>query len=132
MRIIISLIIPLVLSACSELAPDSVVMADDMFAYMDFKTETLNAGASSDTVTIRLESSDNLIEVSTVKLNGTTMTFGSNGYQSTTTTINEGDTFDVDCYLNQSNVIYNESVEDSKITIQSLPEFKIKVADQLS
>ena len=132
MRLIICLIIPLVLSACSELAPDSVVMSGDISAYMEFKTETLNAGASTDTVTITLESSGNSIEVSTVKLNGTIMTFGSNGYQSTSTALNEGDAFDVDCYLNQSDIIYNESVEDSKITIKSLPEFKIKVADQLS
>ena len=132
MRLIFCLFIALILSACSELAPDSVVMSGDIFAYMEFKTETLNAGDSSNTVTITLESSGNSIEVSTVKLNGTTMTFGVNGYQSTTTALNEGDAHDVDCYLNQSDILYNESVEDSKITIQSLPEFKIKVADQLS
>jgi hypothetical protein len=131
MRLIVCLFIPLILSACSKLATDSIVTSEDIYAYMDFKTETLNDGATSDTVTIKLESSGHSIEVSTVKLDGTTMTFGSNGYQSTTT-INEGDTFDVDCYLNQFDIIYNESVEDSKITIKSLPEFKIKVADQLS
>ncbi|MGC6367943.1 MAG: hypothetical protein ACON35_08120 [Candidatus Marinamargulisbacteria bacterium] len=132
MRFVKLLLLPLLFSACSELAPDSVIMSDDISAYMEFKTERINAGGDTNSITVSLEANGNAVEVSSVKLNGTNMTFASDSYTDSTTTFTVGDTHDIDCYLNQSDVFFSENVEDSKITLKTLPEFKIKIANQLS
>ena len=134
MRFFHFLLIPilLILSACSELAPDSVVTSGDITAYMELKSEIVNNGAATDTVIVRLLNDDGPVEVSGVKLNGTNMTFASGVYTNTATTLTVGDKHDIDCYLNQSDILYKEDVEDSQITLKALPEFKIKVANQLS
>ena len=134
MRFFHFLLIPtlLILSACSEISPDSVVTSGDITAYMELKSEIVNNGAATDTVTVRLLNDDGPVEVSDVKLNGTNMTFASGIYTNTATTLTVGDKHDIDCYLNQSDILYKEDVEDSQITLKALPEFKIKVANQLS
>ena len=134
MRFFHFLLLPtlLTLSACSELSPESVIMSDEISAYMELKSEIVNDAAATDTVTASFLASGNPIEVSHVKLNGVNMTFTSGEYSNSTTTLTVGDTHDIDCYLNQSEIFYSEDVEDSQITLKALPEFKIKIANQLS
>ena len=83
-------------------------------------------------MSITLINGETPVEVSNVKLNGIDMAYDSGKYTNSTTTFTVGDTHDIDCYLNQSDVFFSENVEDSKITLKTLPEFKIKIANQLS
>ena len=52
------------------------------------------------------------------------MAYDSGVYTNSTTTFTVGDKHDIDCYLNQSDILYKENVEDSQITLKPCQNLK--------